>query len=293
MSAANPQTVPAPSEPLHRNGPDFVCIGAQKAGTTWLHRTLDRHERVWMPPIKEIHFFDLVCAHEELLGVEAGKWPTGLARLRPLLQKPSWTTARWLYRFYDGFPSTEWYYNLFASDLVGSRMSGDITPAYSTLDERGVALARRVLGDDCKILLIVRNPVERLWSSIKMYYRWKNTSIDSGQYDRILAKAQRPTNRLRSDYPRIVRLWQEHFGERFRVFFFDTLREDSATFRRNVLHYLGLEPERLESTVSDKVNADPTKEKIPSEVHEKLLEIYEAEIRELDDLVPGAAEKWL
>lgn len=29
--------------------PDFICIGAQKAGTTWLYEQLRRHPDVWMP----------------------------------------------------------------------------------------------------------------------------------------------------------------------------------------------------------------------------------------------------
>ena len=38
----------------------FVCIGAQKAGTTWLARMLSRHPQVFVTPVKEIHYFDHV-----------------------------------------------------------------------------------------------------------------------------------------------------------------------------------------------------------------------------------------
>lgn len=37
--------------------PDFLGIGAQKAGTTWLYRNLISHPRIWMPR-KELHYFD-------------------------------------------------------------------------------------------------------------------------------------------------------------------------------------------------------------------------------------------
>ena len=36
----------------------FACIGAQKAGTTWLARVLARHDDVFVTPVKEIHYFD-------------------------------------------------------------------------------------------------------------------------------------------------------------------------------------------------------------------------------------------
>jgi hypothetical protein len=38
--------------------PDFIVIGAPKAGTTSLARWLDAHPDVFVPPPKELHFFD-------------------------------------------------------------------------------------------------------------------------------------------------------------------------------------------------------------------------------------------
>jgi hypothetical protein len=31
--------------------PDFLGIGAQKAGTTWLHHNLRSHPDIWPPPV--------------------------------------------------------------------------------------------------------------------------------------------------------------------------------------------------------------------------------------------------
>jgi hypothetical protein len=38
--------------------PDFVVVGAQKAGTTSLYRMLRKHPQVHMPRTKELHYFD-------------------------------------------------------------------------------------------------------------------------------------------------------------------------------------------------------------------------------------------
>ncbi|MFA7554750.1 MAG: sulfotransferase [Spongiibacteraceae bacterium] len=38
--------------------PNFICIGAQRAGTTWLHNCLNEHPDVFVPHEKELHFFD-------------------------------------------------------------------------------------------------------------------------------------------------------------------------------------------------------------------------------------------
>lgn len=40
-----------------RRFPDFLGIGAQKGGTTSLHRLLETHPGVFLPPEKEVHYF--------------------------------------------------------------------------------------------------------------------------------------------------------------------------------------------------------------------------------------------
>ena len=41
------------------NEPDFLGIGAQKAGTTWIHKNLSKHPDLYLPPEKEIHYWDI------------------------------------------------------------------------------------------------------------------------------------------------------------------------------------------------------------------------------------------
>ena len=38
--------------------PNFIGVGAQRAATTWLYQCLKEHPEVYVPEVKEIHFFD-------------------------------------------------------------------------------------------------------------------------------------------------------------------------------------------------------------------------------------------
>lgn len=38
--------------------PNFLGIGGQKCGTTWLHANLAKHPELYLPPEKEIHYFN-------------------------------------------------------------------------------------------------------------------------------------------------------------------------------------------------------------------------------------------
>ena len=44
--------------------PHFLCIGSQKAGTSWLFEQIRQHPDIWMPPIKELHYFDHLYCEE-------------------------------------------------------------------------------------------------------------------------------------------------------------------------------------------------------------------------------------
>ena len=42
--------------------PDFVCVGAQKAATSWLYNALRWVPGVFLPAIKELHYFSELCS---------------------------------------------------------------------------------------------------------------------------------------------------------------------------------------------------------------------------------------
>ena len=66
-----------------RKGPDFLVIGAQRAGTTWLHRVLRQHPSLWLPPVKELHYFDRLETKRTILDPKERR-RVGLKRLLSL-----------------------------------------------------------------------------------------------------------------------------------------------------------------------------------------------------------------
>jgi hypothetical protein len=91
---------------MSADAPHFIGIGAQKAGTTWLYRNLQEHPEVWLPPEKELHYFDEKrIARRSLVGrafgrtVEGARWRRQLRRhARGALRGTSFAELRWLGR---------------------------------------------------------------------------------------------------------------------------------------------------------------------------------------------------
>ena len=47
--------------------PNFLCIGTQRAATTWLFNCLKEHPDVFVPEIKEVDFFLIKTIQKEFL----------------------------------------------------------------------------------------------------------------------------------------------------------------------------------------------------------------------------------
>lgn len=140
-------------------GPGFVCIGAQKGGTIWLYENLNKHLEVWMPPIKEIHYFNRLCVNDRLLGYWTVPRSHRIKQIFNALIKLNVKDLRWMLHYYEFSMTSRSYLELFSEKYTDNYISGDITPAYSTLEERGVRFTSKVLDKDVPVLLIIRNLV--------------------------------------------------------------------------------------------------------------------------------------
>jgi len=173
------------------------------------------------------------------------------------------------------------------------KYSGDITPGYSTLDARGVAFARKVLPNHCKTFIILRNPIERAWSAIKMNYRWKKENIQQVDLTMLSREMHMDSHYLRTDYPRMIKLWGEYFADNFKIFLYDDLREDPADFLSRIEKYIGINKFIDPKILTAKSNADKKTISMPSGVRKFLLYEYTEIIHNLESCLPGIKKRWL
>src|SRR5687768_1771937 len=108
------------------HGPDFLVIGAHRAGTTWLHRVLRKHPALWLPPVKELHYFDQLTA--DRTWQDKKRWFRALRSGRRIFDP-------WHIGYLFGKRSDAWYANLFRRAQERGYLTGEITPAYATLNE--------------------------------------------------------------------------------------------------------------------------------------------------------------
>jgi len=274
----------------HKNGngshadgarPDFLCIGAHKGGTTWLYQQLDSHPDFWMPPFKELHYFD------QLSNVERASSPRCrderdlrfLESIKNLSAKP--------------YIDIENYARLF--EPKGSLLSGDISPNYSTLTN---GVIRRVVGyfPNLKVIFLARDPVERVWSHLSMEVRYRQIEpFDVTNIDEVNRNLLRRGLLLRSYPSAVVARWKRHVHpDRFRIYFFDDLQGNPTELRRSILRFLDADPDKRGSRAMADNNGWAGMEKLPltDEVRSHLARFFKKELKTCAARLGGPARDW-
>ncbi len=154
----------------------FFCVGAAKAGTSWLHAQLSAHPECHFRAIKELHYFDAIDGgflkaefqkhkrwQKELLQsiASTGRAPTH-AQAMKLADRGAWLDV------VETRKEDQAAYLAYLRDgSGGARVVGEMTPAYALLSvDRLRAIA--ALAPDVRFLYLLRDPVERLWSHVRM-----------------------------------------------------------------------------------------------------------------------------
>lgn len=222
-----PRDLLPPRRHRHRAGrptdPTFLIIGAQKAGTSWLHRTLGLHDHVLVSRPKELRYFYKADVYGE---------------------------------------GRDWYRAHFAAaDEVGAAALGESTPNYLWASEhrdgewgdpREAAGSRRFrsgmpervaedLGTDLRLVVLLRDPVQRAISAFFHHLRKRPHRLDRS---RPFAENARQFGIVQMGfYAAHLERWLEVFpAERFLVLATEEVRAYPAEAVERVHRHLGVRP---------------------------------------------------
>jgi hypothetical protein len=292
---------------MPRSHPTFIGIGAQKAGTGWLAHVLRQHPDIWIPPSKEIHYFDrstdypspnwfsIASPVDRLLGKgqrrrrARQRTGEGLRRAGSALRAGRTDEAAWLVRWHVGHCNDTWYLNLFRGRPEVA--TGEISPAYSMLTDDDVMRVAQLL-PDLRILLMLRNPIERAWSHIRFNYldQWK---LPIPPMDELIAFIERPGQIRRSDYRTIIRTWQAHFPpEQIFIGFTEQIRDSPLKLFSDLCTFLGVEQRELPDALLCQPVSESSPHAMPLEVRAYLSEKYAPELEALASQLGPPCDQW-
>lgn len=268
----------------------LLCVGAQKAGTSWLHKVLSRSDHIEFSAYKEIHYFDTRAGLTNQLPMRI---LNGTARQFGYSQK----------LFLERLPVTEkaalesvksmlddqWYLSQFRQKR---EYCADFTPEYALLGKRDLQGIKR-LARQVKIIFMMRDPVERSLSAFRYYHQNRNIDINGMPDSKVLKMLKTHLFAGRSDYPAVIDKLNQSFDQEdiLYLFYEDVMREKQAGLGR-ICQFLNIPPMELpERALNKKVNTTAPHDFSP-EVRAGLARNYEKDKRTLAGIFGKLPPEW-
>ena len=187
--------------------PNFLIIGAAKAGTTALYNYLNEHPQVFMSPIKESNFFayDAKSCDPHYLGH------------RPENQFPIQTLTD--------------YERLF-ENASGASAIGEASPIYLESPIAAANIQHHL--PEVRLIASLRNPVERAISGWMMHVR---KGKESGK---LIDRVDPETHYVKVGYyyPKLRRYYDLIPSQRLKVFLFDDFQGDTLAVMQGLFRFL-------------------------------------------------------
>jgi len=222
----------------------FVCLGAQKAGTTWLARVLARHPDIFMTPVKEIHYFDHIQGLTQHLSDRKRRSRRRKYHQRRWTQLHRWTQYReqrdWYLDYMKDPIDDDWYRALFRERL-GRAFAGEATPEYALIGQEGFTHLKR-LAPDVRLLYIVRNPVERAWSQILHHCRKTGTDASALTLEEFTALTEAASFKAHGDYAAALSGLDGVFDAgQIAVEFYEDIHADRQAALKRICGFIGID----------------------------------------------------
>lgn len=246
----------------------LLGVGSQRSGTTWLYNYLHSHYQANMGFLKEYHIFDaLTLAPCEVFKYNKSIIPD-FDTLSNDLQLKHQSFIHDTENYFDYFDEL---YETHASN--GNLLVGDITPSYSGLSLETFTHIKESLqqrGFCVKVIFIMRDPVDRIWSQTNMRRRDTIRPYDTANED-LLRNYQKGSVQLRTRYDLTIENLEKVFSsDNLHYAFYEELFCPESI--RCISNFLGLKYIRAETDL--KINQSTPNEVISDQTIIDIVDFY-------------------
>ncbi len=188
---------------------DFLGIGAARSGTSWLSNVLRAHPDICLSEPKEIRYFN---QNRVPIGANKGKLNSNFER------------------------DFEWYLKHFAHAKDG-QLKGEVSPVYLLDKSAPQAIHERC--PNVKLIVCLRNPVDRAYSSYKLH-RGLGEIADISFEE---ALQREPVYFDMSMYAHQLKRYLARFNsENFHIIIFEQLIQSPQVVFKRLFEFLGVAP---------------------------------------------------
>ncbi len=238
---------------------NFIVIGSQKCGTTWLFEKLKMHPKIYFP-----------------LGKEVGHWN---------------------HKFYQSEVHRNIYNNFMNNSLVemSNYVCGDMSTFYALMPIEQIEKLYNH-HPNIKLFLMVRNPILRAWSAIKMTYVYKKMDFHQLTNNKIKQAITHGDTSELGKYDIIIKKWLKFFKpEQLKIIFFDDIPLNYRVILRDFCEFVDIQPEFFD-VIPDSLLKSPSLKGIElslsPEVYNSCIEFYRPSINFLASYTSRNLDDW-
>lgn len=227
------------------------------------------------------------------IGTQKGgtTWLYQMLQQHPAIRFPA---GRKEVHYWDGpgGRSIEWYRQLFA----GPAVSGDVTPAYQILPAATIQQIRGAF-PELRLVLSIRNPVERAWSSAKMALGRAEMTMAEASDQWFIDHFRSEGSRRRGDYEAAIRTWRSVFpAEQLLILRYERIAREPRALLAEVARHIGIDHRPLEAlpaaVTSARIFTTPPAPLRP-QLRAELEALYRDKIASLQDYLQADFGEWL
>ena len=257
----------------------LLGVGAQKSGTTWVNRYI-LGQPAGFTQTYEYHVWDAL--YLPLCAGYVAERPGFAQELNALARRLRGKDPRKEVLRYRMQQDPTRYFDHFAQKLArpGCTLAADITPSYAGLPEEALARIRdgfAARGIPVKVLFIMRDPVERCWSAVRMKKEKRNLDPGLGDEDVLRMYFDADETRMRTDYHKTMARLDAVFAPgQIHYAFSETLFTRAEMDR--ISAFLGLPPDysRLSQKENHRAKTGAISDALRAEVATAYAEVYRA-----------------
>lgn len=218
--------------------PNFIVVGANKGGTTSIYHYLKQHPEVYLSPVKEPHYFST--------DIDVNLFKREFAQNK-LQDVEKYVEGDMKQEFHAAFIRDEMLYRKLFKNVKHEKAIGELSTSY--LYSSTAAAEIKKLIPECKIIICLRNPIQRAFS----HYRMNLWTGNNNEFDFLKA--------LKNDFDHDPKVWGnahlyteigmyykqvkryiDLFGSaNVKVIFTEDMKRDAAAVVRELYQFIGVD----------------------------------------------------
>jgi len=210
--------------------PNFLIVGAAKSGTSSLHNYLNQHSEVFMPSYNK---YEMKVKEPRFL-------------IKDLVK----------HRLHNGIWSWEEYQSLF-ENVKDAKAIGESSVLYLYYYKHTINNIKRRLGNDVKIIIMLRNPTDRAYSAFQHVSRGFQEQhsfeealvIEEGRLEKDNNLTPMVMYKDMGLYSKMVKAYLDAF-EHVHIILYDDFRDKTDEVLHNVYQFLAIDKHQIVDSVS-------------------------------------------